>query len=420
MNMVRDMVAEAEFIEDLKMRAEFVKFCRSSGNAGRLAAAVSLLSSLRGMSVDVGCFDADPRTVVCANGVVELGVDASVPVRFRPLDREDWATKSTGVRYIEEAVSDDWEAFLDRFLPDPELRTWAQKVAGYSLMGLNPARVLVIAKGLTSTGKTTFVDSIVGALGAYGGPFSLSLFRDNQDERSRADIVGAMPRRLIFTEETSSAWRLHGDQIKRATGAGTWSARSPFAKMYTERKPAFTPWVVTNNPPTIEGADSALRRRIRVVPFLEKVEFVDEDPFFPERLAVGSCREAILRWVIDGWGLYLSDPSLTDMPAKAAAMTMEVMNEFSELDECLAEICNFEPGGWVSSGDLYTAYTIWHAENGEDRERMGVNKFGRSISQKGYERDIIWNEEDGKTIRVRRGLVLKPDWEKLSFGKGQG
>lgn len=417
LSMVRDMAAEAEYIEDTKARGEFLKFVRSSGNAGKLEAAIRVASTLRGMAVGAHMFDANPRTLVCANGVLELGRESGAgAISFRPTSREDYATISTGVRYVEGAVSGDWDKFLDRFLPDPEVRTWAQKLAGYSLYGGNPSRVLAICKGPTSSGKTTFVNVLAAALGGYAGVFSLSLFRDNQDERSRPDIVAALPRRLIYTEETSGAWKLHADQIKRSTGSGVWSARVPFAKVYVERLPAFVPWIATNNPPTIEGADAALRKRIRAVPFLHQIPAADDDPFFGERLMRPEALEAILAWVVAGWGLYLDDETLTDMPDAAAKMALELMNEFSELDECLAEICDFEASASCESGALYAAYLLWHGENGEEKGRLSANAFGRALSNKGIERDTVWSPDAGKATKVRIGVRLREEWAKLAFG----
>lgn len=421
--MVRDMETEAEYIEDLKARAEFLKFVRGCGNVGRLNAMLEMLRSMSGVERDAAEFDAGDRRLVCTNGVLELGSSGGdadgpgSPIGFRDIRRDDFATLTTGVRYVPDARCDDWDKYLDLFLPDSDVRSWAQKLAGYSLYGGNPARVFILAKGLTSTGKTTFVNVLLAILGGYAGPFSLSLFRDNQDERARADIVAALPRRVIVTEETSSAWKLHADQLKRATGGGKWSARTPFGRVYIERVPAFTPWVATNNPPTIEGADAALRRRLRVVPFLHKVEAGEDDPFFMGRLLKPAALEAVLAWAVAGWALYLEDETLTDIPLVAAEEALRVANEFSELDECLAEMCEFDAMASCVASDLYAAYNVWHATNGHEKDRLSANAFGRALSNKGVERGVIRADEDGKVTRVRLGLRLKNEWEKLAFGK---
>jgi P4 family phage/plasmid primase-like protien len=416
--MVRDMETEAEYIENPKAKAEFLKFVRGCGNVGRLKSMLEVLKSMNGVAREASEFDAGDRIVVCPNGVLELGTQRAEPVGFRPLERTDFATLTTRVRYVPGATNEDFDKYLDRFLPDAEVRAWAQKLAGYTLFGGNPARVFILAKGPTSSGKTTFVNMLGSVLGSYGGTFSLSLFRDNQDERPRADIVTALPRRYIFTEETSQAWKLHADQLKRATGAGRWTARSPFAKLYVERVPAFTPWVATNNPPTIEGADAALRRRLRVVPFLHRIDPSEDDPFFFAKLSEPSALEAIFAWAVEGWGLYLDDETLTDVPTVAAEEALRAANEFSEMDECLAEMCDFEASAMTPAGDLYAAYQVWHGENGHERDRLSSNAFGRVLSGKGFERGVERIGEDSKPTRVRYGLILRDEWRNLSFGKG--
>lgn len=406
--LVRDMSEEAAFIEDPKEKAAFVKFVRASGSQGRLRAMID--NARRGKALlNASEFDANPRLLNCEGSTVELSPSG---VRVRGVRRDDYCRLTTGVRYVPDAQHGAWTKFLERFLPLPEERAWAQKLVAYSLMGANPARVLVIAKGPTTSGKSTFAEAIMGALGVYAGPFGLTLFRDNQDERPRVDIVQALPRRLIIAEEASKEWHLHADQVKRATGGSRWGARGLFGKGYVERVPAFTPWIVTNNTPTVLGADAAFRKRLRALPFNVQVDTASENVGYKELLAMRDVREAILAWAVAGWAMYLEDETLTDMPHGAAELAMRIGDELSEFDECLHDISEAGDASYRAEvGALYLAYQIWVGQNGDERKILTQNAFSREMTGKGYGRDQ--SKDGGKTTRWRTGLRLREEWARL-------
>ena len=66
-----------------------------------------------------------------------------------------------------EAQSVEWEAFLERVLPDPEVRRFVQKAAGYSLTGDVSEQVLFFLYGRGANGKTTFINAVLDVLGDY-------------------------------------------------------------------------------------------------------------------------------------------------------------------------------------------------------------------------------------------------------------
>jgi len=403
MDMVRAMDAEANFIEKDDIRLKFIGFISKSSNIDKMNAAIKGLRSLKGVAVDGERFDANMNVLHVANGVVELKMDGT---GFRDVDRKDYFRYSTGVRYVPGAQHELWEKFLDRFLPDPGIRAWAQKLAGYSLQGENPARALIICKGKTSTGKTTFAEALRTALGGYASTFNLSLFRASQDERPRVDVLEALPKRFIMAEEVSSAWHLHADQVKRATGNGMWEARGVYGKGYISRVPAFTPWIATNNTPTIDGADPALMRRLRNIPFTQQVSQDEEDGLYKSKLRAPEVLEAILAWAVAGWQLWLADESLTDMPDSVLEQLAEIGDTINDFSEMIAEVFDRDPVAATPFDDLYEVYQTWCATNDVgEKDRLHKVAFGRKLTQAGYPIDRTYI--DGKQVRVRVGIRVK-------------
>lgn len=242
-------------------RDDWFKFVASCRSTGRVRAMVDQAKTKRSLQISVNDFDASPNLVHCTNGVLDLDSLTLLPHRA-----EHYCTLTTGTAYAPDARDAAWDDYLDTFLPDEELRDYVQLLLGYSLLDGNPDRLFVIVQGGTSTGKSTFNEAALASFGGYAAPFTLSLFRANQDEKPRPDIASALPRRFLSTTEASQQWRLHADHIKKLVGGDTLSARYPFDKEYTHRVPAFTPWLFTNQVPTIDGRDQALDRRVLVLP----------------------------------------------------------------------------------------------------------------------------------------------------------
>lgn len=405
MDVCDGMREEAAFIENEKHQVEFLKFVSGSANIGKLESAIKAMRALKGVNVEGERFDLNMNLLHCKDVTVELTMQG---VTTRPTRREDWFRLTTGINYRAGATHELWDKFLDRFLPDPEVRKWAQKLAGYSLQGENPARVLVVCKGKTSTGKTTFAEAIRTALGGYASTFNLSLFRASQDERPRVDVIEALPKRLVMAEEVSSAWHLHADQVKRATGNGMWEARGLYGKGYINRVPSFTPWIATNNTPTIEGADAALMRRLRNIPFLEQVSQAEEDGLYKAKLRQPEVLEAILAWAITGWELWLDDEPLTDMPASVLGQLAELGDEINDFAEMVAECFNRDPACTSTFESLWSRYETWALEHSvPERERLSKNKFGRKLTEMGFQNETAWVPDIAKMAKVRRGISLK-------------
>lgn len=409
---------EAEFEEDEKAKTALLRFASASSNEGKLKSMLSLARKLKGLSVEASALDARRDLLVCSNGTVELEnlSGSAYSVKLRPSRLEDYNTVSTGVAYKASARLPEWDKFLERFQPDPEVRTWLQKLAGYTLLGRNPKRLMVVALGVTSTGKTTFANAMSAALGGYAASTTMTVFRDNQDERPRPDLVKVLNKRFVFAEEASASWHLHPDQIKRLTGGAPISARVPYAKEYMDIVPAFTPWLLTNAAPTIEGADAALWRRVVVVPFDIQIPESEEDSHFQEVLESPDGRSAVLAWLVEGYRLYLESPSeLTYVPAGAIEAGRRFRAEVSDFASAIEDLCEYgEPSDYrVGSSQLFQAYLVWCDNHAiKDRDRMSLQKFGRELKGLGYEKKQF--KIDGKPVRMLTGLRLKEGWVKAT------
>lgn len=415
-DIVDDMVMEVETaeIESEAARAALLRFAAGSGNAGRIAAALTTLRALPGVAVEASVFDTNPRLLLCPNGVVELSPGGPA---FRPSGRDDYLTLSTGTRYLADAdvaMTDDgvnagaalWEGFLGACLPDVALRTWVQAAVGYSLLGANPERLLFICEGPTSTGKSTFVEAIRAAVGEHGGAFNFSLFRSEREQGPNVALVRLLPKRFIVASEASQERHLHADEVKRLTGNETIPGRLNNANEMIERVPAFTPWIATNAAPTINGADMALYKRLVVVPFESVVAESSEDVDLGERLRTES-RSAILAWAVRGWCLYVGmravGGSIRNLPEAASVATLKMRGELSDFAVWLTS--RTRPADFehiTSTDDLYADWEMWcNMNNVKPGSRV---EFGRGLSRNGYQQGRGY--KSGGRFYGWRGLKL--------------
>jgi P4 family phage/plasmid primase-like protien len=412
---VNNMDQELEFLKgDAKpaLLSAFKKHIKASGGAGRLAAMVTVARGRKGITLNGAEFDGNPRLLGCSNGVLEL---AERDIRFRPVTREDYLTLNTRVEYDKKASSTLWDSFLKRVQPDQEVREWLQMLVGYSLLGVNMQRLLVVAAGPTSTGKTTFAEAFAAALGDYAGPMPASVLRDNADDKPRPDLLDALPKRVVIAEELGTAQHLHPDQIKRLTGGSTVAARGMRANTYVYRVPAFTPWLVTNSAPTVSGADQALWRRLLVVPFTVQIPLAEEKPQI-RQLLTSEARAAVLRWAVDGYlawvELVTRGGTLLDMPLSVVEANMQFRSDMSDLDGFIAEACVLGAEESCAPRELYDAYQHWcERGNVSVRDQLSERRFGMEITAKGYHKKSIRTEEGPRSVRC--GIALNPQWKRL-------
>lgn len=405
-DIVRDMETMASEIDDPKEKSAFLKFVRSCGNIGKLDAMIKLASRQHGMVTGAEEFDSDALQLGTLNGTVRLGSS----VERVPAQPEHRITMLAGAAYRADAAHALWDKFIERSQPDEEIRLWLQKLCGYTLLGGNPHRLFIVAHGPTSTGKTTFAEAMRAALGAYGGTMNLTVFRDNQDERARADIVEALGKRFLYAEEASQSWHLHPDQIKRVTGGSAIRARLPFAKAYVERIPAFTPWLLTNHAPTIEGADAALMKRLLVVPFDVPIDDAEEVAEYREQLAAEG-KEAVLAWCLRGWELYRASGDLST-PPNAYAVREAFRIGLSNFDLMLGEICEFDAAYREKPIAILNAYKRWcDVANIQSKDKLNHIEFGRNLEARGHK--LTSKRVDGKPIPCRRGLRLREEYASI-------
>ena len=141
------------FEEQEKRLKQIARYETASAITGILTEA----AALEVFSVEVADLDADPWLFNCANGTLDLRT-----MNLRDHDPTDRITKVANAAYRHDAgVGTEWIRFLEKVLPDEDVRDYTQRLTSLSLLGEvnGDKQIAPITTGSGANGKTTFIES---------------------------------------------------------------------------------------------------------------------------------------------------------------------------------------------------------------------------------------------------------------------
>ncbi|MCH8083452.1 MAG: primase C-terminal domain-containing protein [Myxococcales bacterium] len=356
---VPTIYAEAAHAADQEARETIAKWAVRSEARMFIKNMITLAESEPGIHVLSQSLDADLWALNVLNGTIDLRTGI-----LRPHRRDDLITKLAPVEYDPDARSELLDRFLRRALPDAGTRRFAQKGAGYSLLGETGEDKIIIVRGPTRTGKGTFQDAVAAALGDYAMTAGLGDFEQRDRARGpQPEIVRLRGARLVSVYETSRRLKLSASLLKSVAGSDPITVRDLYAKPITFL-PQFTLWIATNHRPSIPDDDDALWERICELPFRASIPPEERDPAVRAELrdpkASGA---AVLAWAVEGCLAYQAEG--LEAPEIVQQATQEYREEMDPLREFISDCCVLGERCWVSSAALRKEYESWCKEAGE-------------------------------------------------------
>ncbi len=340
----------------------------------RIEAMVALARSEASIAITPDALDTAPWSFNVQNGTLDLRTG-----KLRPHRREDLITKVAGTAYDPEAEAPTWTAFLARVLPSEALRRFVQKLAGYSLTGDVSEQILPFLYGLGANGKSTFINTLLTAVGEYGQQAAPDLLvaKKGSHPTELADLFGA---RLVASVEVEDGRRLAESLVKQLTGGEKIRARFMHRDFF-EFDPTHKPLLVANHRPEVRGTDHAMWRRIKLIPFDVTIPDEEKDKDLPDKLR--SELPGILRWAVEGC-LAWQQEGLGE-PEEVKVATQGYRDEMDVLGRFIEDRCVLHERATALATPLYQEYLKWCEENGEPEESQ--NKFGRRLKERGLTQD---------------------------------
>lgn len=364
--------------------------CSSSGG---VRGVLDLAGSLHPCAVASKRLDAQPTLFNTQSGTLDL--ESGQVYRARS---HDLMTKAAGAAFDPDATSDEWDRFLKTILPDEDVRKFAQRLFGYSLLGVVREHVMPIFTGTGANGKGTLRDAIKAALGDYVIEVDPELLMESRNPRHLTFLMELKARRLVFCSETEKGRKFAESTMKRLVGGDPIQANRMHRDPITF-DPTHTLIMMTNHLPDVSGDDPAVWRRILVVPFDVVIPESDRDPALPERLRKPDVRAAVLAWCWHGFLEYQQRG--LDAPEAVRSRTDVYRKDSDDLGRFIAEELAFGPAQMVRSKELYERYERWCRENG--LHPVTKTALGRDMASRSYASE----KSGGQSVYRGVGLVAR-------------
>lgn len=369
-------------------------YARKCESRDKLASMLQLARSQPGVPVVQTSFDADPYSLNCLNGTLDLRTG-----ELRPHTRADLLTKLCPVEYDENASCPRWERFLEEiFAGHRDLIDFVWQSVGYSLLSGNPSKALFVCWGPTNTGKSTFLSVLRALAGDYGQPADIQTFMGRVSPMVYNDLADLFGARLVTASESNESDRLNDGLVKMVTGNDPVTACRKYENPF-KYVPGYKVWLAVNHKPIVNDGSGAIWTRLKLIPF--EVQFQPGSPDREEDLDKKLEAElpGILAWAVRGCHDYLVNNFR--VPELVTLAVEEYQRESDTVGEFLAEECLLGEGYLARASSLYEAYEEWARRRG--LRPMSGTYFGRKLTAKGLK---AGHDRNGST---RLGVGLKRD-----------
>jgi len=369
--MIRELSRLAAKLGNKKRREQVRRHALRSESFGKLRAMLELGQAL--LPLRYTALDRRDWLFNCDNGVIDLRDGG-----LRPHRSEDYLTRISRVAYDPDATCPTWEAFLLRVMgDDPELVTFLQRAAGYTLTGSTREQVLFLLYGIGANGKSTFIEIVRLLSGEYAAQAEFSTFLKQDSATVRNDIARLVGARFVAAVEAEGGRPLAEAMVKQMTGGDMVTARHLYQE-YFEFRPAFKVWLAANHKPVIKGTDHGIWRRIRLIPFVVTIPEAERDPDLVEKLKLEL--PGVLAWAVRGCLEWQAER--LGMPSSVRAATDSYRDEMDVLGGFLGDRCALEPQAMAITKQLYQAYKLWADESGE--RAITKKAMGLRLSERGF------------------------------------
>lgn len=366
-------------IHDPQQAAALRKFIQKSRGSHAKDNLLKEAQHLTGIPATDNDFDKARGVLNVQNGVLKLRSG-----KLCGHDRARLITRLAGAAYDPSATAPAWLRFLDDVTGgDKNLQNYLQCMVGYMLTGSTREQCIFFLYGDGSNGKSTFLEILAELLGTYAmNAQSDTITARRSSDGPRTDIARLKGARLVTISECPADVWLDEAIVKQLTGGDVVTARYLYGREF-EFRPEFKLIMATNHKPRIRGTDSGIWRRIRLVPFTQRIPEERQDLQLPDKLRTEL--PGILNWALEGlrqWMQASSGGKRRGLPhCKAVdSATAEYRGEQDRLKQFLEDCTEPAPGYTIQAGILYQVYRRWCEENGE-RYPLTGNKFGREIAK---------------------------------------
>jgi len=295
-------------------------------------------------------FDSDHFLLNVLNGTIDLRTGD-----LRPHNRADMITKLAPVEYDAGALAVEFQRYLDKSLPDLEVRKRIQLFLGYSLTGSVREQEFDFWIGKGGNGKNVLADVVCAALGDYAMTGAPELLLEKKNEAHPTELADLEGRRLVVCSEIEQGRAWAEARIKQITGDRTIKARR-MKQDFIEFPSTSKLIVLANTKPRVRGTDDGIWRRMRLVPWAIQVPKAEQDKGLLDRLIADEL-PGVLAWLVRGC-LEWQQHGLPSAKAIDIA-TADYRADQDVLGLWIRDRCRLDSGAWQATDELHKDYLAW-------------------------------------------------------------
>lgn len=260
-------------------------------------------------------------------------------------------------------VADFERARLHKEIAEAEgVIEFLHRLAGYCLTGETREQKVFFLCGEGGNGKSVFAETLAAAFGDYAYQLpsrALTVQRYAVHQEVFAQMRG---KRLVISSEIAKGVRWDEEALKLLTGGDTITAARKYQDSATFANTSKL-LIDGNALPSLDGGDYAMRRRMVLVPFKEKLDGAGRD----EKLKATLHHElaGILAWAIAGARKWYADGLA--IPECIHGASTEYVDENDHLATWIREKKGEGTGekNLVKCADLFADYCQWMLAQGE-------------------------------------------------------
>lgn len=353
---------------------------RAACSAGTVRAVVQLARSATGIVTPAERWDAHPMLLNTPTGVYDLQTGKVVP-------RDGLLfTQVTGVA-PQPLPAPAWSKFIrEVFSGDLEMINFIQRLCGYCLTGDVREQKLFFLYGVGANGKSVFLDVLRHVAGVFAHNLPPEILMRQSMESHPTGLASLRGRRIAISSEIDESAQWSESRIKSLTGDATISARFMRQDFFTFDI-THKHLIAGNFKPRLQGDDSAMARRMILVPFNERFEGARRDKDLLKKLQAEG--PGILAWMIEGAKLW-SESGL-QVPARVLQASHDYLAENDDLSLWFEECCVIDRQSTVRASACYVSFSRFTQQSGE---RPPTQKaFGQRLARrfnKGRDREGVF------------------------------
>ncbi len=339
---------------------------------------VSTLSAAAPMlEMDITRLDRDENLLNTPGGTWDLSKGLS---GRRDHDPSDYITRCTRFAPGDEG-RDLWQSALNLFFQsDPDLIEYVQQTVGLCAIGAVYQEALIIAYGDGSNGKSTFWNTVAGALGNYSGTIAADALTVGCKRNVRPELAEVKGKRLLIASELEEGTRLSSSIVKQLCSTDEISAEKKYKDPFKFR-PTHTLVLYTNHLPKVGAMDTGIWRRLIVIPFDAKITGRSDIKNYSKYL-LEHAGPAVVGWIIEGAQKAIAADFHLKLPLCVHAAIEQYKADNDWMAHFLDSCCVVEDDREEKSGELYTSYRAFCARSGE--YARSTTEFYTALSQHGF------------------------------------